>query len=363
MQNIHIVSSDVDTRQSIEALLRAQRFQVTTHATEIERARVVIFDERGLGLEQTDAQAKAIVATGIPALVIVDPPMRGKEINTKALNERKLAIEASGGTACRYDPDQEANFVTSVRAVIIRNQPAIIHVIEDDDAMRAGILKDMTEAGFQVSASACIADARTAFQDGPIDLFLVDRKLPDGDGLDFIRELRHKRIMTPAIVLTIWNDWVRETEGIEAGANDYIGKPVENPAVLVARIQCALKARELTLIFGPLEISVRDSISRWKGRRIEGLTKRDQEVLTYLAERADLEIPLDMIIEDIWGRLRESWDNLSTTERHGPVIARKRAIVKLFEELGIPNMIVAEGSSYRFDPRPLLSLDGVQETT
>ena len=114
----------------------------------------------------------------------------------------------------------------------------ILHV-EDDDRIRKAVAEALTSAGWTVATAGGLAQARTHLTKR-FDLVLLDVGLPDGDGIEFCREMRDGGDVTPIIVITARDALDDRVRGLDAGADDYIVKPFEVEEVL-ARVRSVLR--------------------------------------------------------------------------------------------------------------------------
>jgi two-component system NtrC family response regulator len=117
-------------------------------------------------------------------------------------------------------------------------------LVEDEADQRrlvAGILRG---AGHLVAEAGSLAEARGELERSTIDLVLSDRKLPDGDGLDLLREGREKGLDVSFVMVTAYGDIAHAVEAVRAGADDYLTKPFERQGLLLA-VERALRARGL----------------------------------------------------------------------------------------------------------------------
>lgn len=117
-----------------------------------------------------------------------------------------------------------------------------ILIIEDDRTLSNGILLTLKSENCRIRQCFDLNSARRQLQDSAFDLLILDINLPDGDGLDFLKDLR-RTSATPVIVLTA-NDMETDiVSGLETGADDYITKPF-SLAVLRARVNSQLRRTE-----------------------------------------------------------------------------------------------------------------------
>lgn len=109
-------------------------------------------------------------------------------------------------------------------------------LVVDDDVV-VGMTLSFSEEDVEVTDVARITDAMDAAREGGFDVAIVDRRLPDGDGLDLVRMLRADPATTelPVIVLTAGFDEADRGEVMTAGADEYLGKPIE-PGELMAAV-------------------------------------------------------------------------------------------------------------------------------
>ena len=177
-------------------------------------------------------------------------------------------------------------------------------LLVENDAETAGFVRrGLTEAGHVVDHAADGPDGLHLAMGGEYDVLVVDRMLPRLDGLGLVRALRAAGVRSPALFLTARAGVGDRVEGLEAGADDYLGKPFAF-AELLARVN-ALARRpplqsEVTLLrVGDLEMDLlRRSVTR-AGRRIE-LQPREFRLLEYLMRREGQVVTRTMLLEGVW---------------------------------------------------------------
>jgi DNA-binding response OmpR family regulator len=216
-----------------------------------------------------------------------------------------------------------------------------ILLVEDDKNLSESLTRLIASEGFSVTPAATLAEAKTRLSENP-SLFLLDWMLPDGQGIDFLRELRRTGNEAPVILLTSRNDLIDKVLGLETGANDYITKPFE-PRELVARIRVQLRtsAQPAQAAKGPSSqagISL-DPVSReasYHGRKLE-LTKVEFDLLQLLLENPGRVFPREALLNKVWG-----YDNYPTTRTvdNHIVQLRQKTSPELFETV--------RGVGYRF---------------
>ena len=117
---------------------------------------------------------------------------------------------------------------------------ARILVVEDDAAIRSGVVTCLELEGFAVATAVDAASGRRAALHGGHDLILLDLVLPGGDGLDILAELRRHQVSVPVIIMTARGAESDRVRGLRGGADDYVVKPF-GTAELLARVDAVLR--------------------------------------------------------------------------------------------------------------------------
>ena len=178
--------------------------------------------------------------------------------------------------------------------------------IEDDDAIRLALRLALEDEGYTVIEAASGADGLAAFEANEIDLVLLDLRLPDLSGFDVCRALRADSIV-PIIMITAQTDTHDMVAGLEAGADDYVTKPVV-PKELAARIRALLRRVHLleasTAVrparFGDIELRREQGIVLKGGDELS-LTKTEYRLLCEFADHAGAVLSRDQLLERVWG--------------------------------------------------------------
>ena len=177
-----------------------------------------------------------------------------------------------------------------------------IFLLEDDETLGRGIAMALTGPETSVICHPSLAMAREALAEERFDLLILDVNLPDGSGLDLLRQVRAAGDSTPVILLTANDLELDEVTGLEAGAADYITKPF-SLAVLRARVNTQLRrgASKVSpsLSMGPFACDFEQMDFRRNGRLVE-LSKTEQKLLRMLVENRGHAVPRATLVDRVW---------------------------------------------------------------
>ena len=113
-------------------------------------------------------------------------------------------------------------------------------IVEDDTVLRNVLSRSLTDAGHRIDEAATRAEAESFLLVQPYDAVVLDLNLPDGSGLSTLKEVRRRGNTTPVLVLTARDRTEERIAGLDAGADDYVGKPFEL-AELEARLRALVR--------------------------------------------------------------------------------------------------------------------------
>ena len=180
--------------------------------------------------------------------------------------------------------------------------------IEDDDGIRLALSLALEDEGYEVRQAASGAEGLTSFAEREADLVLLDLRLPDMSGFDVCRALRARSIV-PIIIITAQTDTHDMVAGLEAGADDYVTKPVV-PKELAARIRALLRrvhlleasttVRPTRTRFGDLELRRDLGVVVKSGDELS-LTKTEYRLLCEFADHPGAVLSRDQLLERVWG--------------------------------------------------------------
>ena len=117
-----------------------------------------------------------------------------------------------------------------------------ILVVDDEENLRRTLALILQHEGYGVMTAASVGEARACLGTGGFDLVFLDLKLPDGDGLSLLPEMRSRYPGMPVLILTAHDKLGVALEAVRGGARDYLLKPVD-PPVLLARVKEVLAER------------------------------------------------------------------------------------------------------------------------
>jgi two-component system, OmpR family, response regulator len=178
-----------------------------------------------------------------------------------------------------------------------------VHLIEDDSIIADAITEQLTERGFVVEWSSSGIEGLDKARSGRPDVVVIDRMLPDMDGVVVIEALRRSHMRMPVLVLSALDTVEERVRGLNMGGDDYLAKPFA-AAELIARIEALLRrpvqANEVILRVGPLELDRIERTVKRGSRKIE-LQPRQFRLLEYMMRRADQLLTRGMLLNEVWG--------------------------------------------------------------
>ncbi len=175
-------------------------------------------------------------------------------------------------------------------------------VLEDDAHIAALLVRGLGEEGHAVTLAQTLSGARVLLEVHDIDALIVDRTVPDGDGLHLIRELRARGDQRPALVLTARDQLDERVEGLYGGADDYITKPFvfdELLARLAAVARRAGSVRTGRIVVGDLVVDT-EALRVWRDGQDLQLTAQEFRLLRQLAEHTGHVQTRTRLLEAVW---------------------------------------------------------------
>ncbi|MBM3921265.1 MAG: response regulator transcription factor [Sphingomonadales bacterium] len=190
---------------------------------------------------------------------------------------------------------------------MVKNMPKIL-VVDDELDILEIIRHALNKEGFEVHIAANGFQALEQTRKIKPDLILMDVMMPVMDGMEACRQLKEdndtKNI--PIVFLTARSEEFAELAGFEAGADDYISKPIR-PRVLMSRLKAILRRRNAIqsttheiIDFGDLKIDRERFVVEFKGKSLQ-FPRKEFELLSFLASRPGRVFSRDEILENVWG--------------------------------------------------------------
>jgi DNA-binding response OmpR family regulator len=176
-----------------------------------------------------------------------------------------------------------------------------ILIIEDSPLLGQFLQKGLSQEGHLAVWSKTIEDANEKFWANSFDAIVADRRLPDGDGLDFVKAIRADGASTIIIMLTSMNEPESRLEGLQAGADDYIGKPFSF-GELVFRLNRLVYKHASThgIKIGPLRIDPTGHRA-WLHDKPINLTAKEFSLLLVLASSTGRVVDGAQLLAQVWG--------------------------------------------------------------
>lgn len=176
-----------------------------------------------------------------------------------------------------------------------------ILVVEDDEQLAELLDRLLRDDGHAAVVCSTLKAAReqVSSSDG-FDVIVLDRMLPDGDGIELCESLRGRPGAPPILMLTARGEVQDRVAGLRTGADDYLTKPFEVEELL-ARLEALHRRTQpsWTTSVGELEVDRRAQIARLAGKRLE-LTAREYALLARLADCPDEAVSRATLLADVW---------------------------------------------------------------
>lgn len=181
----------------------------------------------------------------------------------------------------------------------------LVLVVEDDREIRALIQSSLSVEGFEVQTAVSMSEASALLRHDPPDVIVLDLGLPDGDGVQLVREVR-KRNAVPIIVVSARHQETQKILLLDAGADDYLTKPF-SVGELLARIRVSLRHRGTALAaavtvheLDDLRIDLAAHTVQRAGAPVH-LTPTEFKLLARLVRSAGRVVTHRQLLTDVWG--------------------------------------------------------------
>ncbi len=227
---------------------------------------------------------------------------------------------------------------------------AKILVVEDEAAIRSGLLDVLVYHGFDATGVADGAKGLCEAESGQYDLVLLDVMLPTMNGFDVCNAIREKDRLQPIIMLTAKNTDEDIIQGLTLGADDYVGKPF-SVTQLVLRIQAVLRRStsasqvlEQLICSDGLTIDLVNLSGKRDNQRIV-FTQREIAILTCMAQNPEQPVGRDKLLHEVWGYAKGIDLDTRTVDIH---IAKLRRKIEA-DPKNPCNLVTVRGAGYRLN--------------
>ncbi|KJJ95670.1 transcriptional regulator [Burkholderiaceae bacterium 26] len=185
----------------------------------------------------------------------------------------------------------------------------LVYLIEDDDSQSQYLQAVLSRAGYTVECYFDGADSLRAMRRFAPDLVVLDRRLPDIDGLEVLEWIRRTYVDIPVVMLTNAALECDIVAALEAGADDYLIKPIKE-GELVARIKSLVRrvkreaAKKDEQVFGMYTLNYKERAVHMGGQAVS-LTPKEYEILELLVRNAGRLISREAVLNRIWGKVHD----------------------------------------------------------
>lgn len=205
------------------------------------------------------------------------------------------------------------------------DQPTVL-VVDDEQSIIDYIGLGLKYENVPYYSAMDCAEAEKVLRERSVDLVVLDRMLPDGDGLTLCRQIR-ERHQVPVLMLSALGEVEDRVEGLNSGADDYLAKPFQF-SELIARVRALLRRPHLSstqnesdeLISGKLKILPHRRRCYFDGEEVE-LTPKEFELLHFLVSQAGRVFSKSDLVNHLWGSDFDGFTN--TVEVHISALRQK----------------------------------------
>ena len=223
-----------------------------------------------------------------------------------------------------------------------------ILVVEDETAIRNGLVDVFVYHGYEVEAAVDGIEGLEKALSGQFDLILLDVMLPGMNGFDICNRIRSQDRDQPIIMLTAKSSDDDIIQGLSLGADDYVAKPF-SVTQLVLRVQAVLRRARLDLennhhiqLSNALTIDTRN-LNGQRGEEPLVFTKREVEILQYLNAHAERPVSREELLTKVWGYAKHLDLETRTVDIH---IAKLRRKIET-DPADPKHLVTVRGAGYR----------------
>lgn len=218
-------------------------------------------------------------------------------------------------------------------------------VVEDDLDLARRLKRALEDDGHVVDVAHDGVTGENMASSPDYDVLVMDRMLPHKEGQEVVRDLREAGVATPVLILSALDAVHHRVEGLNAGSNDYLGKPFSTDELL-ARVRALWHGRDRNgpvtrLTVGDLEMDLLARTVHRAGKKID-LQPREFRLLEYLMRHAGQVVTRTMLLEKVWDYHFDPQTNVIDVH-----ISRLRG--KIDRDYGPPLLHTVRGSGYRLE--------------
>lgn len=189
-------------------------------------------------------------------------------------------------------------------------------VVEDEQKLAETTVRLLTQEGYEADIADTVFAGIEAAMSNAYDCLLVDVMLPDGDGMQLVAELRRVECFTPVLMLTARNATSDRVRGLNAGADDYLGKPFEW-SELLARVKALVRRAAVQhevdeLVYGKA-VLYRNSRTLEVDHKILELSSKEFMLMEYFFRHPKQVLTREQLVSHVWGPDAEVADNALDT--------------------------------------------------
>jgi two-component system response regulator RegX3 len=223
-----------------------------------------------------------------------------------------------------------------------------ILIVEDEEAIRSGLIDVFVFHGYEVDSAATGPEGLEKALTGKFDLILLDIMLPGMDGYEICNQIRETDRDQAIIMLTAKTSDEEIIQGLKLGADDYVAKPfsiqqlVLRVEAVIRRSQVGLELAKTISLANDIQIDT-ENLSGQNGADQLTFTKREIEILAYLAANSSRPVPREELLTKVWGYARNLEIETRTVDIH---IAKLRRKIEA-DPKDPATLITVRGAGYR----------------
>ena len=179
-----------------------------------------------------------------------------------------------------------------------------ILIIEDEESILMALSDDLRLEGYEVLSASDGLKGLSLAKEQRYDLIILDIMLPQMNGFEVCKQLRHSDVTTPILILTAKSQEIDKVLGLELGADDYVTKPF-SPRELVARVKAIIRRAKQTqqgmefYRFSDVEVDFKKFVAKKSGRMVY-LTALEFALLHFLIQQKNQVVSRDAILDEVW---------------------------------------------------------------